>query len=90
MLNKSTAIKEHCLDCSGGNYHDVALCAMFDCPLWSWRIGSPVSIVYRQRMERLRVSQKKEIQRMKDDGIEVDKFFVYVELSKKGRRKKHD
>lgn len=34
-----TAIKEKCLDCSGGYKDEVKLCPIEDCPLYIYRLG---------------------------------------------------
>lgn len=36
-LTARTAIKFHCLDCSGGFSKDVSECHISDCPLWAFR-----------------------------------------------------
>ena len=33
------AIKEHCLECSGGSAHERKLCPVERCPLWPYRNG---------------------------------------------------
>ena len=33
------AIRNKCLDCSGGMRNEVRLCAMKSCPLWPFRSG---------------------------------------------------
>lgn len=33
------AIKDKCLDCSGGSHNEVTLCAIKDCALWPFRKG---------------------------------------------------
>lgn len=33
------AIRQHCLQCCGGDDREVALCPSSDCRLWPWRFG---------------------------------------------------
>lgn len=33
------AIREKCLDCSGGSSNEVKTCEVRDCPLWKFRSG---------------------------------------------------
>ncbi len=33
------AIRENCLDCSGGSYHEVRICVIHNCPLYPYRLG---------------------------------------------------
>ena len=33
------AIREKCLDCSGGQYKEVELCPIKSCPLYPFRMG---------------------------------------------------
>ena len=38
-LTPLKAIREKCLDCSGGQPKEVRLCPVTDCPLWPYRMG---------------------------------------------------
>ena len=50
-MNRSQAIKAHCLECSGDSAKEVTLCVMFDCPLYPYRFGnSPGAKAYKERM----------------------------------------
>jgi hypothetical protein len=50
-MNRTKAIKVHCLECAGDSAKEVTLCAITDCPLWQFRTGSlPRSTVYKKRM----------------------------------------
>ena len=33
------AIREKCIDCSGGSKHEVKFCQVVSCGLWFWRFG---------------------------------------------------
>lgn len=33
------AMRLKCLECSGDSWREVQLCQVFDCPLWSYRLG---------------------------------------------------
>ena len=54
-MNRSQAIKAHCLECSGDSAKEVTLCVMFDCPLYPYRFGnSPGCRAYKRRMDNLK------------------------------------
>ena len=38
-LTPIKAIREHCIDCCGGELKEVRLCAFTDCALWVYRMG---------------------------------------------------
>ena len=38
-LSPVKAIKQHCLECSGGSKKEVRLCVITDCPLHPYRLG---------------------------------------------------
>ena len=38
-VNRSQAIRQNCLDCSGGVKKEVTLCIIVTCPLWPFRFG---------------------------------------------------
>jgi hypothetical protein len=38
-LTPMKAIRAKCIDCSGDNRSEVALCVVRDCPLWYYRSG---------------------------------------------------
>ena len=51
-MSRSKAIRQKCLECSGGSPKEVTLCQITDCPLWPFRIGSPINGKrYAKRME---------------------------------------
>ncbi len=35
-----TALRERCIDCSGGNTAEVRRCTALGCPLWPFRMGT--------------------------------------------------
>lgn len=35
------AIRQYCIECSGGSMKNVRDCSMADCPLWPFRFGKP-------------------------------------------------
>jgi len=37
--NPIRAIRDKCLDCSGGQYKEVEHCPITKCPLWPFRMG---------------------------------------------------
>ena len=39
ILNRRKAIRQKCLDCSGGSYKEVTACEFKDCPLYPFRFG---------------------------------------------------
>jgi len=39
-LSRKKAIKDKCLDCSGGMRKEVKECCLIDCPLYPFRVGS--------------------------------------------------
>ena len=44
----SKAIREKCVDCSGGSWLEVQLCQVFDCPLWLCRFGKRPATVHKK------------------------------------------
>ncbi len=38
-MSRAKAIRKKCLECCGGSPREVRLCAITDCPLWSYRSG---------------------------------------------------
>ena len=55
-MNRSQAIKAHCLECSGNSSREVTTCALTDCPLYPYRFGNnPRAPAYKKRMEALKV-----------------------------------
>jgi len=44
-LSPLRAIREKCIDCSGGSTKEVKLCVIPDCPLYPFRLGKNPSRV---------------------------------------------
>jgi hypothetical protein len=44
-LSPLKAIRRKCLECSGGSFSEVRICAISDCPLWPYRIGRRPSTI---------------------------------------------
>lgn len=60
-VNRAKAIKELCLQCSGGSPTEVTLCPMVDCPVWGWRFGNSFnSKAFLERMEGVKKRNPKE------------------------------
>lgn len=38
-LTPLKAVRNKCIDCSGGSYKEVAQCPIVDCPLYPYRFG---------------------------------------------------
>lgn len=84
-MNRNKAIREYCLECAGGNTVEVGLCPVFKCTLWQYRTGQDLrSKSYQNRMLRYKETYKEELEVMKQDGYEVEKFFEF-ETPRKGR-----
>jgi hypothetical protein len=50
-LSRPRAVKEYCVECSGGTPQEVTICGLVDCPLWGFRFGgSPDSPSFKRRM----------------------------------------
>lgn len=47
------AIRAKCVDCSGGSTAEVRRCQVFDCPLWSFRMGQRPNTLAKKRPELL-------------------------------------
>lgn len=47
------AVRAKCVDCSGGNTAEVRRCQVFDCPLWSYRMGAKPETLAKKRPELL-------------------------------------
>ena len=48
--SRAKAVKDKCLDCSGGSPLEVTLCPIVQCPLWLFRIGSNAGKSYLKRV----------------------------------------
>ncbi len=60
-VSRPKAIREYCIDCSGGSTGEATLCTVLSCPLWGWRFGSkPGSKAFLARMEKARENKPKE------------------------------
>jgi hypothetical protein len=58
---KKAAIKDYCLECSGGTTSEVTLCSLVDCPLWGYRFGNtPAAKAFIVRMETAKSSKPDE------------------------------
>ena len=53
QLSPLKAVRQKCLECSGGSSHEVLTCILTDCPLWPFRFGRRPKTVLRKRPERL-------------------------------------
>lgn len=47
------ALRAKCVDCSAGNTAEVRRCQVFDCPLWSYRMGIKPDTLAKKRPELL-------------------------------------
>ena len=56
-MNKSQAIKRHCLECAVGSPKEVTLCHIVECPLWQFRFG--YSIKDKRYKKRIDAAKKK-------------------------------
>lgn len=45
------AVKDKCLDCSGGNMHEVEDCPIKNCPLYIYRLGLGEAKVERRKLK---------------------------------------
>jgi len=73
-LNKRMKMK--CLDCAGGSSKEVTLCHLFSCPLWSVRFGcTQKSKEYQTRMKGAEKYHKKDIEELKEMGIDFKDFY---------------
>jgi len=64
-LNKSQAIRLHCLECSGDSPKEVTLCQVVDCSLWPFRFGYSVKGKrYKERMGAAKRNYPEEYQEM--------------------------
>ena len=96
-MNRTKAIKEHCLDCAGESDKELGLCPLFDCPLWPYRMGNdPKSKSYQNRMSGYKKRCTEDLESMRKSGIDIERFFEFGEIRKPkgkpnsnfGRRKK--
>ena len=40
--SRKRAVREKCIDCSGGNRAEVRRCPAAACPLWAFRMGTEI------------------------------------------------
>lgn len=65
MPNKSQAIKQYCLECSGDSPKEVTLCHIVYCPLWQFRFGYSIKDKrYKKRIEAAKKRYPEEYQEM--------------------------
>ena len=50
--SRARAVKDKCLECSGGSPLEVTLCVIVKCPLWIFRTGNNTSKAYWKRVGR--------------------------------------
>lgn len=58
--NAMKAIRAKCVDCSGGNTAEVRKCEVYDCPLWTFRMGVRPSTLKSREPELLDRNQCKQ------------------------------
>ena len=64
-MSRAQAIKQNCMDCSGGIPKEVTLCPIVNCPLWPFRFGYSVKDKrFRRRMEAAKRKYPDEYQEM--------------------------
>ncbi len=64
-MNKSKAIKQYCLECSGDSPKEVTLCHIVYCPLWQFRFGYSIKDKrYKKRIDAAKRKYPKEYQEM--------------------------
>jgi hypothetical protein len=56
------AIRLNCIECSGGDKAEVALCPMNKCPLYAFRFGKKPQIKYREKTEEQRLARVVQLQ----------------------------
>lgn len=44
VFSRKFAIRNHCLQCAGGNQKEVRECGIVDCHLWPYRMGGGVDV----------------------------------------------
>jgi len=61
------AIREHCLYCANGSWHEVEKCPVVKCPLYDWRFGKhpymkrkPLSEAQAENLRRLHAAKSKD------------------------------
>jgi hypothetical protein len=84
-MNKSKAIKQYCLECSGESPKEVTLCHIVDCPLWQFRFG--YSIKDKRFKKRIEAAQRKYpeeyremLQILKEYGENMPYLPEYVQI----------
>jgi hypothetical protein len=61
LKTRKLAIRDYCLECSGGTTSEVTLCGLVDCPLWGYRFGNcPTSKAFKVRMGTAKMSKPEE------------------------------
>jgi hypothetical protein len=50
-LSRRNAVREKCLDCCGYERKEVRLCTAIHCPLYPYRMGTPIKVPIKKRGE---------------------------------------
>ena len=88
-MTKTQAIKQNCYECAGDSHKDVTLCVLFDCPLWTFRLGSVAGTpVYKRKMEAGLKHYAQDVREMREDGLEVGRFLVSTHMVRKKASKR--
>ena len=67
-MSNAQAIKQKCLDCSGGAPKEVTLCLIVQCPIWPYRCGYSLRDKrYKERMEATEKKYPKEYQELLEE-----------------------
>ena len=87
--SRAKAVKDKCLECSGGSPLEVTLCVVVQCPLWRFRTGNDTSQAYWQRLARVLRNHPETVEIWKENGLEES---ILAEISRKirGISKKRD
>jgi len=60
-VGRPKAVRDHCIECAGGQTNEVTLCTCMSCPLWGWRFGTKAgSKAFIDRMELARKNKPDE------------------------------
>ncbi len=73
-MYRSKAIANKCLECAG-NFKEVTICHLFDCPLWEHRFGKgPHTTKAQERMTGGIKRFRKDLQELINMGIDISFF----------------
>ena len=85
--SRAKAVKDKCLECSGGSPLEVTLCVIVKCPLWIFRTGNNTGQTYWTRVSRVLSVHPDVLGIWRANGMSEEDVKKYRGLSVKSEQK---